>query len=190
MTPPKENVPKRKQKVLNYTSEECINRLLTRGYLLDIDLRNALDAVLFEKAHEGESCHTSAFWEAYQNDHSSFVPDTQGICIYALCACLCPLYIHEINYINLVIILGTFDTQQWKNVYRFCYLEWSRYIKKNTPLWIYTPHRFASLTDTEVYANSLLFLQHMIPETPHTHQHRVRSLFLVNRLYQYMLPNA
>lgn len=185
----KENITKRKQKVLNYTSEECINRLLTRGYVLNIDLRNTLDAVLFENAQEVESCHTRAFWEAHQNDLPSSVTKTCGICIYALCACLCPLYIHEINYINLVVILCTFNAQQWKNVYRFCYLEWSRYFNDN-PLWIHTPHSFASLTDTEVFTNSLLFLQHMIPETPNKHQNSVRSLFLVNRLYQYMLPNA
>ena len=188
MPPHKENAPKRKQKVLNYTSEECINRLLNRGYVLNIDLRNTLDAVLFEHAQKDESCHTRAFWEAHQNDHLSSVPETHGICIYALCACLCSLYIHEINYINLVIILCTFDAQKWKNVYRFCYLEWSRHFN-DTPLWIYTPRSFASLMDTEVYANSLLFLQHMIPDTPNE-QNSVRSLFLVNRLYQYMLPNA
>ena len=177
---PNHTSSKRKQKILNYTSEDCVDKLLNRGYTLDIELRNTLDALLVEEQQKGTECHTRAFWLSQK------VAFPTHSCAIELCACLCPLYIHNINYINLVIILSTFNAQQWKNIYRFCYLEWSRHFADIT-LWQFTPRHFASLDDADVMTNSLLFLQHMVPETTTEHS-TVRSLFLVNRLYQYMLP--
>lgn len=179
---PKHTPLKRKQKILNYTSEDCVNKLLNRGYHLDIELRNVLDALLVEKLRKDIPCHTRAFWEAQKETFPSNAFEME------LCVSLCPLHVHNINYINLVIILSTFNIQQWKNFYRFCYLEWSRHFK-DAPLWEYTPRSFASFDDSDVAPNGLHFLRHMVPEASTEHR-TVRSLFLVNRLYQYMLPNV
>ena len=96
---PNHTSSKRKQKILNYTSEDCVDKLLNRGYTLDIELRNTLDALLVEEQQKGTECHTRAFWLSQK------VAFPTHSCAIELCACLCPLYIHNINYINLVIIL-------------------------------------------------------------------------------------
>lgn len=190
---------KRKYKVLNYTTDEFISKLLTRGYAMNIPLRNELDAALLDECQKDGNLHNKAFWQQwfeeqktqpseYAKSLMSSVIDSSCLNVDELCECLCPLHSHDINYVNLVVVLHTLNVQQWKNFYRFCYLEWTKH-DASKPLWIHTPRTFASFEDAVVCSNSLLFLRHMV-QLPQTDHRVVRSLFVVNRIFQYLLPVA
>ena len=191
---------KRKYKVLNYTTEEFITKLLNRGYTINNPLREQLNQVMLDAYQKQIDCHSIGFWQKWHleqattsnihpdktNASMSTLPAKTTLSTGELCECLFPLHSHNINYANLVVVFHTFSVQQWKNFYRFCYLEWAKH-NATEPLWIHTPRDFASFNDDDVFTNSLLFLKHMI-QVPQTDTRIIRSLFVVNRLYKYLLP--
>jgi hypothetical protein len=192
---PPTTAPKRKSKVLLCTTDEFMNRLRARGYYVDIALRDRLELVLERGLLQDEpSCHTPAFWYAAgQEDDAAELaaaaaataPTKPFLNAFALCAALSQLHVHGINYVNLAVVLHSLGAQQWKNLYRYCYIEWTKHGNPE-PIWVHTPRAFGQLGELPSACND--FLNHLIRDCD-THK-CVHSLFFVNRVYQYLTPCA
>jgi hypothetical protein len=207
-TIPPTTTPKRKSKVLLCTTDEFLNRLRTRGYYVDIALRDRLELVLERGLLQDEpSCHTPAFWCAAGQAEAepsgvttaaaatatatavaatvSSPPVKPFLDAFALCAALSQLHVHGINYVNLAVVLHSLGAQQWKNLYRYCYIEWTKHGNPE-PIWVHTPRAFGQLGELPGACTD--FLNHLIWDCD-THK-CVHSLFFVNRVYQYLTPCA
>jgi hypothetical protein len=184
---PPTTTPKRKSKVLLCTTDEFLNRLRARGYYVDIALRDHLELVLERGLLQDESsCHTPAFWCTVgqaDTDPTAVAPAKPFLNAFALCAALSHLHVHGINYVNLAVVLHSLGAQQWKNLYRYCYIEWTKHGNRE-PLWVHTPRAFGQFDDLPDMCTD--FLNHMIRDCD-THK-CVHSLFFVNRVYQYLTP--
>jgi len=179
---------KRKLKVLNYTTGEFILRLQNRGYPIHTELKSHLDSILQSKStRKDTNCHTNVFWSSLEDRTLTSLQQTAPhfVNIADLCAHLSPLSALQINYINLAVVLYTLNAQEWKNLYRYYYLEWMT-CNNGDILWEHTPRFFSKQNDFQLQQMCTDFLDFMMAGC-HTDNY-VRSLFFINRLYQYLTP--
>lgn len=181
------NYSKRKLKILNHTTDEFILRLQNRGYRIHTELKSLLDSILHsESKKNADRCHTKQFWSSLDDKTLNTLqqPDT-FLNILDLCAQLSPLYALHINYINLAVVLYTLTAPEWKNLYRYCYLEWMK-CNNGDMLWEFTPRYVSKLNEFHLQQKCKDFLNYMI--TGCENEKYVHSLFFINRLYQYLTP--
>lgn len=178
---------KRKSKVLIYTTEEFVQRLLNRGYHIKLDLKHRLDVILQgeSKKHTLE-CHSQTFWSSLE-DHTLHTLQSSDhfINVLDLCAQLSPLHKLNINYVNIAVVLYSFTAQDWKNLYRYYYLEWMK-CNRDKCLWVHTPRYISKLDTFKLQQICKSFLDYMIHDCENNKY--VHSLFFINRLYLYLTP--
>lgn len=182
-----------------YTTDEFVRRLKTRGYPVNIPLRDALQRVLLRGlAQDKTTAHTSDFWlhldtqterDLTQLTLTAACTGDSTLSLPMYCAILCPLHTYDLNYINLAVVLHGLQAQEVKNFYRHGYLEWM-HAEKNTQtnddthtrqLWAHTPRTFSQLSIEELRVEWAALLRRCVCEY-------ASCVFFVNRLYSYLTP--
>ena len=184
---PQRNLSKRKHKLLDFTTDEFIQKLCNRGYPLDMSLIMTIHKYLIDEFRKGNNCHNYAFWLS-ANEHLNAHIKESTVCIplHKLCAILSPMHLYNINYTHLAVVFHTFDIQQWKNMYRYCYLEWAKHTTELENLWHITPRELSDANDEDTLEYIEQFLNFICSNCNQTTC--VKSFFLVNRLYKYLIP--
>ena len=176
-----------------YTTDEFVRRLKTRGYPVNVPLRDALQKVLLDGlAQDQTTAHTSAFWldldtqterDLRRLTLTAACTGDSTLSLPMYCAILCPLHSYELNYINLAVVLHGLQAQEVKNFYRHGYLEWMHAEKNNQThsMWTHTPRTFSQLSVEELRVEWAALLRRCVSEY-------ASCVFFVNRLYSYLTP--
>ena len=175
---------KRKAKLLDYTTDEFVQKLNNRGYVLNLSILPKLHSMIVNEMQKGIDCHQRIFWEKQNIDLEDSVHGYMPI--HRLCSILCPLHIYNINYTHLAVVFHTFDAQKWINFYRYCYLEWAKHNMHSNTLWKMTPRELSNTVDGKLKEYIEAFLNSIFLEC--NEDMCVQGLFLVNRLFKYLIP--
>ena len=177
---------KENQRTLLYTTFELVDRLQARGRAIRFDVRDIAISWFCETDAQ------SIDWADLSQKLSYLPPMKEGaITFINLCKLLYPLHQeYDLQPINIAIALHTLTNTEIKNLYRFCYLEWMNVRESVSEwpetFWLYTPRQFSQLSTeslSSAWENSL----HMFFGPEHAHIPSLR-LFLLNRIYGYLLP--
>ena len=176
---------KRKPTLLDYTTDEFLQKLNNRGYVMNVSAITTLHNYIANEMQKGNNCHSQDFWK---NNGIESIESSHGcVPLFTLCGMLCSLHVYNINYIHLAIVFHAFDCHQWKNFYRYCYLEWAKHATQSDSLWEMTPRELSNTDDDITLKHIESFLNVTFLNCNDTTC--VKSLFLVNRLFKYLIPS-
>lgn len=172
--------------MLYTTTHTFIERLISRGRPLRLDIRDALICWIQEKSY---NCID---WEkekpSFMKVLSTLPPADNGILqLFTLCELLSPLHKLDIQYINLAIIIHSLTLVEIKNLYRYCYIEWMRFAPQSDLYeWFQTPREFANLPLEDLTSAWERFLSTSLGSCSDKDVSKV--LFFLNRIYSYLIP--
>lgn len=177
---------------LLYTTHEFTEKLVERGFEINLSLRNRLMELTSLRDYKTTES-LKIFWnddDIIKKIEMELKRSEQQIQIRKLLTILCVLSKYKINYINLAVILYSLSIQEIRNLYRYYYLEWVNMKDDfNTPLkqikWRYTPREFNLLPVDDIYIYWFDFIQQFITDNDTKH---ALSIFFINRFYTYMTP--
>lgn len=166
------------------SSTDFMNRLLVRGYPIDLNLRG--DLLLMEYAFHVQETDMPVpeYWQA-QDLTILDVPHEKIRYLRSLLVMLSTF--PKVNSINYCVILFHFTPLEIKNLYRFLYIEWRRVESFSklgeTIRFDRLPSEVYCLGSQDLHVFWLNFLESIyLVDIP------VFIYFFLNRLYQYLLP--
>ena len=198
--------------LLHESTAGFVQRLRTRGYAINFQLRDFLIRELEANKSRGED--HSAFWQGVDSHwtlrRQQFTPSPDSTLPPELyCTLLCGLHDFHIDYVNLVAVLYEMSALEIRNFYRYCYLEWiARHptLQQNATSahgWPCAPREFKTLPVEQLRVKWAETLRMLLGREPldvadsataslsaagTSWSRRTRSLFFVNRLYSYLTP--
>lgn len=182
----KSSKPQDETCMLYTTTHTFIERLISRGRPLRVDIRDALIGWMQEK-----SC-SCIDWEkektSFLNVLSTLPPADNGILqLYTLCELLSPLHKLDVQYVNLAIIIHSLTLVEIKNLYRYCYIEWMQFAPQpDSYKWFQTPREFANMPLADLASTWERFLSTSLGSCSDKDVSKV--LFFLNRIYSYLIP--
>lgn len=179
---------------LLFSSSAFVSKLVDRGFFFDLDLKQQLE----QELNISETVQTTPsstdnfkfhemFWQKFAHNQD----DEDKIYLASLGKIFCYLDKNNIPYINYLVLFYHFSQNEIRNLYRHYYINWRLFhlqFHKSAPsITKYnfrTPVEFSQLCDNELYEAWLHFLTTLLIED----NSLSTVLFIINKLYQYFIP--
>ena len=115
--------------LLHESTSGFVRRLKTRGYPINMSLRDHLSQGLISVKSNAHPPHTPDYWlnmdSLWLLKRKQLSPEPDATLSPEMyCALLCGLQAFEIDYVNLAAVLHSMSVLEIRNLYRYCYLEW------------------------------------------------------------------